>query len=806
MIELAENSRWFLSLGYARENLARERRCAQRATYQHKTRPSAGLRRPMNDAPETAVADRAAAANDTTPSRTADGRRGGGIVARGERQAAEAIAAALADLGFSPRPVDLRPIPFEGTWGLATSAAYALGNEAVMRELEASGQLEGLSKKEAKALAGASVRERVPVLAQQIAERVAASGNPLFGTVDAVNGYVNIAFDANAIAAALIGEVLERGPRYGRGEPIAESVMVEHSQPNTHKDFHVGHLRNSVLGVAIGNILRAAGYEVKDANYIGDIGMHVIKCLWCYERFHQGEEPARLEDRGRWLGEVYAESDARLNFRKDVLDFLQLRAREDQQFVATIDRMLKFLWRKGAEGEDVAYLLGRITHAQPIKDELLRDDEVIPRFWPIVGDQLRAELAEPKPYAPVEGEPEPTMTPEERLERWEALAEHMDEWWGPSREWRDEVRATFARWEAQEPEFVALWEETREWSMVGFRRIFEELGATFDVWFYESEVEEEGRQIVRDLLEQGIAEISEGLPVVKIDEKLGLSEPTYRTLPILRSDGSTLYSTKDLALTRRKFEEFGVDRAIWVVDVRQSLYFQQIFKILELWGFEQARQAQHLDYEMVRLPEGVISSRKGNAPLYVDIRDAVLARAREIIEEKNPDLDPERKEDVAWDVALGSLKYAMLARDTNKVVVFDLEEALSFDGHAAPYIQYAHARASRILEHAGETDESLLARLDGLDFGSLQAEELGLLQGIAALPDEIQRAAAEYRPLLITSYVYELAKRFNDFYHACPVLQSPEPTRTARLALTAATRRALANGLALLGIDAPEAM
>jgi arginyl-tRNA synthetase len=368
------------------------------------------------------------------------------------------------------------------------------------------------------------------------------------------------------------------------------------------------------------------------------------------------------------------------------------------------------------------------------------------------------------------------------------------------------VRETFARWEAQEPAFVALWQTTRDWSMADFRRIFAELGATFDVWFFESEVEEEGKRMVEDLLERGIAEISEGLPVVKIDEKLGLTEPTYRTMPVLRSDGSSLYSTKDLALTRRKFDEYGVDRAIWVVDVRQSLYFQQIFKILELWGFEQARQAFHLGYEMVVLPEGIISSRKGNVPVYDDVRDAVLARARQTIEEKNPDLSPERKDQVAWEVALGSLKYAMLARDNNKVVLFDLEEALSFDGHSAPYIQYAHARACRILEHAGETEESLLGRLDGLDFGELQPEELGLLQGIASLPEEIQRAAADYRPLQIASYVYDLAKRFNDFYHACPVLTSPEPTRTARLALTAATHRTLANGLALLGIAAPAEM
>ena len=434
----------------------------------------------MTDSPRTAVADPAPAADVPSPPRQHDplpptvaaesSRAASGRPGRRSRRRwpisgllrARSICGRFRSKepgGWQPPPPTAwltRPSP--GNWRRAVSST-------------------GLSKKEAKALAAGAVRERVPVLAEQIAARVAAAGNPLFASVEAVNGYVNIAFDSNAVAAALIGEVLARGPEYGQGAPIAETVMVEHSQPNTHKAFHVGHLRNSVLGVAISNILRAAGYDVKDANYIGDIGMHVVKCLWCYERFHRGEEPASPEARGRWLGEVYAESDARLNFRKDVLDFLQLLAREDQQFVDTIDRMLKYLWRKNADGEDIAYLLGRIIHAQPIKDELLRQDDVIPQFWPIVGDQLRAEVEAPKPYVPVEGEPEPTMTPEERLARWESLAEHMDEWWAASPGWRDEVRETFARWEAQEPEFVALWQTTRDWSMADFRRIFAELGA-----------------------------------------------------------------------------------------------------------------------------------------------------------------------------------------------------------------------------------------------------------------------------------------------------------------------------------------
>jgi arginyl-tRNA synthetase len=323
---------------------------------------------------------------------------------------------------------------------------------------------------------------------------------------------------------------------------------------------------------------------------------------------------------------------------------------------------------------------------------------------------------------------------------------------------------------------VQLWQTTREWSMSELRAIFDEFGATFDVWFTESEVEDDGRVMVRELLQRGIAEISDGLPVVKIDEKLGLEQETYRTMPILRSDGSTLYSTKDLALAKKKFSEYDIDQSIWVVDVRQSLYFEQITRILELYGFDKADANVHLGYEFVTLPGGIMSSRKGNAPLLEDVRNAMISRALEVVQAKNPGLTPAEQEQAARDIAIGAIKYAMLARDGNKVIVFDPDEALSFEGHAAPYIQYAHARACRILERAGIADADVLA--------------------------------AEHRPLHITNYVYELAKRFNDFYHEAPVLQEgvEASVRQSRLALVTATRITLRNGLALLGIVAPEQM
>lgn len=728
-----------------------------------------------------------------------------GIVATEDARAHAAIAGALEALEFGERRFDLRPIPFAGTWGAATSVCRALASEVILRDLEEQGELDGLSKKETKRRVNDAVPERSQELAEQFAAKIIEM-DPSFAAVEAVNGYVNISFDANAVAARLIAEVLGGGAEYGKGATKTERVMVEHSQLNTHKAAHIGHLRNICLGVAVTNIVEAAGYPTIPATYIGDIGRHVIQCLWCYEHFHAGEEPKQMGARGRWLGELYAESERRVKFRKDALDLIQLLSQEDKAFVDTIDRYLKYLVRKNADGEDIAYLLGRVIHAQEIKEELLRREDVIPMFWPIIGDHLRAEVEDPKPLVLADGEEPPSTTPEERLARWTALNHHMEDWWYEVPRWREEVAETFQRWERKDPDFVALWQETREWSLYELRKVFEELGAHFDHWFYESEVEEPGRIIVQELLDNGIAEISQGLPVVKIDQKLGLEQETYRTLPILRSDGTTLYATKDLALTRQKFEDYGVDLALWVVDVRQSLYFDQVLKVLELAGFEKAAQARHLGYEFVSLPEGAISSRKGTAPLFEDIRDAVVGRAREIIEEKNPDLDAAAKDRVAWQVGIGSLKYAMLARDITKVVVFDLDEALSFDGHAAPYIQYAHARASRILERAELSEADMLATVESLTFETMDPTELALVQQIAALPNEVERAAAEFRPLLLTNYVYELAKAFNDFYHACPVLTSEEPVRTARLALVTAARRALANGLLILGIEAPEEM
>ena len=556
----------------------------------------------------------------------------------------------------------------KGTWGISLNFFQVAADEA------RSGRLKGVP---------------VPQRAAQLAQAVAAhlGDLPGFAKIEAVKGYLNFYFDPAAYSRRVLDAVLTQGERFGHGEPKGQRVMVEFSQPNTHKAFHVGHLRNVILGEAVCRILEAAGYEVVRANYIGDIGLHVIKWLWNYMKYHAGEEPP-AEDKTRWMGDLYAEATRRLD-------------------------------------------------------------------------------------------------------------EHP--------ELDAEVRALFARWDARDPEVVALWEKTRQWSLEGFDQIYRLLEVHFDRVYFESEVEEPGKKLVERLIEMGIAtdERPEGPVVVHLDRLLGLEKETYRSYVVLRSDGTSLYATKDLPLAILKFQEYpDLAQSIYVIDVRQSLYLKQIFKTLELMGYPWADRLYHLAYEIVNLPGNVtMSSREGTVVLLDDLVREAQARARAVVEEKNPQLDEALKDEVALSVALGAIKYPMLARENTKIVTFDWQQALDFEGVAAPYIQYAHVRANSILRKADFAVPTSLAPTH-----DLHPTEIELISRIASLPGMVQRAAEEYKPLHIANLAYEMARAFNDFYNQCPVLTAEPPVRDFRLRLVAAAKQALANALHLLAIPAPPVM
>ena len=575
-----------------------------------------------------------------------------------ERQAVEAQVRSYLESHAIPAPDEFQwsSIPFSGEWGISTSFFQTAAQEARTRGREA------------------GPRVPVPQRAQEIAEEVAEfiGTPPGFSRVEAVRGYLNLYFSTGEFSRRVIDSALEEGAAFGSGRRKGEQVMVEFSQPNTHKAFHVGHLRSAILGDVLCRILEFSGYDVVRANYFGDIGLHVIKWLWNYMKHHAGEQPP--EDITKWMGELYAEANRRLEENPD-------------------------------------------------------------------------------------------------LEK--------------------EVREVYARWDRGDEEVVDLWKTTRQWSLDGFFKIYEILDISFDRLYSNSEAEKPGKQVVEQLIEQGIAddERPEGPVIVRLDDLLGLKKEKYRVLVVLRSDGTALYSTEDLALAIMKFQEYDLARSLYVVDVRQSLHFQQVFKTLELAGYPWADRCIHLPYELVNLPGNVvIASREGTVVLLEDLIREAESRAREVVEEKNPALTEAQKQSIARAVGLGALKYPMLARDNAKIVTFDWQTALDFNGQAAPYIQYAHVRANSILRRQeGLLPEPLTPQHE------LDPTEIELIEQISRLPNEVQRAAEEYKTLHITNLAYDLAKSFNNYYMQCPVLQAEPGVRDARLRLTAAARQAIAN-------------
>jgi len=558
--------------------------------------------------------------------------------------------------------IEFRQIPFSGEWGLAIPLFPIAAGEA------RSGK-----------------KVNVPKRAQELAQGIKDNLGDLqeFSHIDAVKGYLNLYFSTSRYAQLVVDTVLEEGKNYGKSESLGKTVMVEYSQPNTHKSFHVGHLRNVILGGSVCRLLEFAGYDVIRANYLGDIGLHVVKWMWNYLKNHRGEEPG--ENKTHWMNDIYAEAD-----------------------------------RLYQEPENEA-----------------------------------------------------------------------------------EVRELYVRWNAKDPEVVALWKKTRQWSLEGFKQIYDQLGEDFDRIYFESEVEEPGVKLVEEMVKNGLAQDlrPEEPVIINLDARAGTNDE-YRVLVLLRSDGSSLYATKDLPLAIKKFEEYDLDESIYVIDVRQSLYMKQIFKTLEILGYDWADKLYHLAYELVNLPGNVtMASREGTVVLFDDLISEATRRAREIVEQKNPELSEMAKDEISEAVALGALKYTMLSRDNTKVVTFDWDAALDFNGQAAPYIQYAHVRAESILRKAGGP----LPVEASFPSGLVKAE-VDLIELLTRLPQDVLNAAEDFRPLSIANLAFDLAKAFNDFYNTCQVLNAEPDVRAYRLRLVAAAQQVIAISLDLLGIKAPSVM
>lgn len=367
-------------------------------------------------------------------------------------------------------------------------------------------------------------------------------------------------------------------------------------------------------------------------------------------------------------------------------------------------------------------------------------------------------------------------------------------------ELEDEARAIFTKLEQGSKEEVELWQWFREESLKEFQRVYDMLGIEFDSYNGESFYSDKMPRFEKELSDKGLLQESKGAQVVDLEEyKLG-------TALIKKSDGSSLYITRDIAAAVYRKENYDFYKNIYVVATQQNLHFQQLFKILELMGYDWANQCVHVPFGMVRLEEGTMSTRHGRVVFLEDVLNGAIEKTREIIEEKNPNI--ENLEEITSQVGIGAVVFNELSNNRIKDYTFKWDQILNFDGETGPYVQYTHARCASLLRKAGEDIVAKAQDPKNVDFALLAKSDSAyeLTKLIYAFPGVVEQAGEKYEPSIITRHIIDIAQCFNKFYHDEHIIVDDEVEKISKIALVIATKRVIATGIGLLGMKAPERM
>ena len=356
----------------------------------------------------------------------------------------------------------------------------------------------------------------------------------------------------------------------------------------------------------------------------------------------------------------------------------------------------------------------------------------------------------------------------------------------------DIARAWFRKIELGDPEAHMLWEKMKDATIREVKVTYRRMGVDFDSWNGEAFYMDKMQPIIDELREKGISKVDQGAEIVD------LSEWNMPPCIIVKSDGSTIYATRDLAAACYRKATYDFSKLLYVVAYQQDLHFKQFFKVLELMERDWVKDCVHVNFGMVSMEGGAFHTREGKVLYLDDVLDAAVEKTYDIICEKSPDL--EDKKSAAEAVGVGAILWSVLYNSRIKDVTFSWDKVLNFDGETAPYVQYTHARSCSVLRKAGERPASFDASL--LD----DPESVALLKAIAAFPEAVKGAAEKYEPYVVARSVMQIANAFNRFYYEQRIMADDANVRAARLALTDATRQTLKNGLNLLGLSAPERM
>lgn len=516
-----------------------------------------------------------------------------------------------------------------------------------------------------------------------------------------VKGFLNI-----TIAPKFWNSVLSHiadTPDYGLQTANENSplVMVEYSSPNTNKPLHLGHIRNSLLGFSLSEILKACGNRVVKTNIVNDRGIHICKSMLAWQKWGEGVTPASSGKKGDHLiGDFYVLFDKHYK--------AELKALEEQGMT-----------KEEAEG------------ASPLMKE---------------------------------------------------------------------ARAMLVKWEQKDPEIRSLWETMNSWVYAGFDETYKRMGVNFDKIYYESETYLEGKGKVLEGLEAGKMYRKEDGSVWADLTGEGLDHKL-----LLRSDGTSVYMTQDIGTAKLRYEDYPIDKMIYVVGNEQNYHFQVLSILLDRLGFKWGKDLVHFSYGMVELPEGKMKSREGTVVDADDLMDDMVATAKTVSAElgKLDGLSDDEVARISEMVGLGALKYFLLKVDPRKNITFNPKESIDFNGNTGPFIQYTYARICSVLRKAEE---------EGMKIGDYSnvapgEREITLIQTLADFPATVQAAGQSYSPALIANYIYDLVKSYNQFYHDCSILkEEDEAKRSLRLELSRQTANVVKTGMGLLGIEVPERM
>ncbi|MEM1691151.1 MAG: arginine--tRNA ligase [Thermofilaceae archaeon] len=582
---------------------------------------------------------------------------------------------------------------------------------------------------------------RSDVGARDLAEKLAgnlSSGVEYVKAAKAEGGYVNIEIDPSSYGQFVWRVVSSLGSRYGyKPHPSPSRIIVEHTSANPVHPLHIGHLRNCIVGDALARLLRARGHDVEVHFYIDDVGLQVAYAAYGYEKVRHVKRAMKPD---HFIGLIYAITNAIINVR-------ELQAR-----------------REKVGEEERARIDGELSDWLWVAKELMEKDE---ELFTLIAEAVKREDA---------------------LKR---------------------INDINRAYEAGEEWAVKLVRETVELCLEGFRQTLQRLGISYDSWDWESEVTTWNglvRDVIAKLRATGFVVEKGGALVFQADRlaedaevrrRLGLS-PSFAisSMTLVRSDGTTLYATRDIAYTIWKYKR-GVDKVINVVGAEQSLEQAHVRLALYSMGYvREAENALHFAYEMVNLPGVKMSGRRGRYITADELIDEAVRRAREELVKRGVEVD----EEVAERVGIGAVKFAILSVAPSRPLTFTWERVLDFERNSGPFVQYAYVRARSVLRKAGD----LKPAVNGAPFGE---EERKLLFLIGYFPEVVAKAADELKIELVPQYLNELASAFNKYYDEVPILKAePREKAEARLALTYMVAITLENGMRILGIEPPHRM